>query len=429
MKSTLCAGLLGLTLLAGCTQTAEQIETNLSKSYAVKVAAAPAEGLAPLPETPTNEEDIAQANNAFSLRLFQKLAALQPDSNIFCSPLNVSTAFSQLYLGSANKTTEAISQTFGWKDNSAPHHQSLNSLLAKLTSKKDGPTINIANKLWLSPSFTVFPEYTERLKKFYAAELFSIDFSNNVAAAKAINDWVALKTEKKITELLKPDQIASTTKFVITSAIYFKADWATPFKKEDSKNETFYGAQPKDVNMMHKDFGKSAKYLELDSTKVLALPYTNSRLAAYFILPAEDMPLASFTAALQPEFFATILAAPSLEFDYVRTTLPSWRVEYNQSLYPILAEMGLNKSPELDLAAMTPAQKLAISVVQHNAFVEVNEQGTEAAAATAVVVKDRSVSIQPKLTVYEFIANRPFLYFIADEETNTILFIGSIVGL
>lgn len=406
------------------------VEEQLKSKYPISTLPAPTDAtVLALTAGAADEASIAAANNKFTLALLKKLTATTPQENVFCSPFNVAAAFGQLYLGASGSTETEISQVFGWQSNSEAHHQAMADLYKKLTTggEKDAPVLKIANKFWVNKGFSTYAAYGERLKKYYATELLALDFGNSAEAAKNINTWVAEKTNNKIKEVFAPDAFKPSTQFVIASALYFQANWQTPFDAANTTDAPFKSPKAsKSVPMMKETFKYSLRYFEGANWQAVALPYKNGSLEMYVILPKDSIDIQLFMQNLSDTTLAALINEKGLDFDEVKISLPRWKAEYTTELLAPLSDMGMAASLKaLDLARLTDAKDLAVGAVIHKTFVEVNERGTEAAAVTAISVKSTSAAPREKV-IYYFEANRPFVYFIADQKTKTLLFAGQL---
>ena len=408
------------------------VEEQLKNKYPIATLPAPTDAASlALSAGAADEASIVAANTKFSLALLKKLTATQPKDNVFCSPFNVAAAFGQLYLGANGQTETEISQVFNWQTNSEAHHQAVADLYKKLISNREegAPVLKIANKFWVNKDFATYAAYKERLQKYYATELLALDFANGAEAAQNINAWVSEKTNDKIKQVFTPEAIKPSMQFVIASALYFQANWQTPFDANNTKDELFKTPSgDKSLPMMNEVFSHSLRYFEGANWQAVALPYKNGSMEMYVLLPKEEVDIQTFIQSLTDTTLAELISQKGLDFDEVEVYLPRWKAEYSTELLAPLADMGMAASlKKLELSRLTDAKNLAVGAVIHKTFVEVNERGTEAAAVTAITTEATSAAPREKQKYY-FKANRPFVYFIAEQKTKTVLFAGQLTA-
>jgi serpin B len=373
-------------------------------------------------ETPRGEDPTAPpSNNHFACALYAGLRA--QDGNVFCSPLSVRTALAMTYAGARGETAAEMAAVLHLAEGeSAPVHAALGSLMADLSSK-GGPgrhELAVANALWGQQGETFLDSYLALVARHYAAGFRRADFrSAPEAARRTINDWVGQRTRRRIQELLQPGILTRNTSLVLTNAIYFKGTWERPFTAKATGNRPFRLGDGRSVRvpMMHQvaRFG----YAETKGVRALELAYQGGRIALVVLLP-EDLP--SFEKGLDASRLHALTAR--LAGEKVAVFLPRYEVTSRFSLADTLAALGMPTafSGRADFSGMNGKGGLFISAVEHKAFVAVDESGTEAAAATAVVMK-RGAPAGTKL----FRADRPFLFLIRDRKTGCILFLGRVV--
>jgi serpin B len=289
---------------------------------------------------------------------------------------------------------------------------------------KGGYQLTIANSLWGQKGFGFLPEFLKLTKDNYGACLEEVDFAADTEGSrKIINDWVEKATQEKIKELIPAGDLSTMTVLVLANAVYFKGDWMTKFKVAKTKDEPFQLTAEEKVNvpMMHQN--GEFNYAEDGDVQVLEMPYIGSDLAMVIFLPRKVDVLPAMEERLTTEFLWEWLGR--LENKEVMVALPRFKVTKSFRLEDDLVEMGMSDafSPTADFSGMTKKKNIFIGTVLHKAFVEVNEEGTEAAAATAVVVKEelREFKLPPM-----FRADRPFFFLIRDLRSGSILFMGRI---
>jgi serpin B len=377
--------------------------------------------------------DIAQANNRLGLNMMKALAKSDADKNIFISPYSVSMAFAMLYLGSAGATSEEIAQTLGWKQNSAALHRALFQLSEQLRSGASDTTytLGIANRIWANKAdLCLRRDYQKQATDIYNAPPLGIDFGDLPAAIKIINDWASDNTNGKIKDLYSPTALNKETKIVLANAVYFKADWLDAFEKKNTQQADFFAAQTLKADFMHTQIDKNdaLKHFDEPTFNALALPYKGKQLSMYILLPKENTPLDTLISQLTDTTLQKILTENGEFFNEANIKLPKWTVNYDvemsEELLPALGMTNIFKSA--DLNRMTTVKNLYVSSVVHKTFIAVDEKGTEAAAVTSIAVTTESANIK-RVKIINFHANRPFLYFIADNKSGTILFVGNML--
>ncbi|HEY6437505.1 MAG TPA: serpin family protein, partial [Ignavibacteriaceae bacterium] len=373
---------------------------------------------------------ISSANNYLSLELLQHL--YNEEKNIFFSPFSISTAFGMLYLGARNQTAdqmkEVLGYSFGHLSNDEVNKQFASVLREISDVDSNKYQLNVANKLVAQQNFDILQTYKENLKKYFETTIDSADFAHNsVAATDAINEWVKQQTHDKIVKLLS-EPLSPLTRLVLLNAVYFKGIWETKFLKNETREEIFFnrGISEFKTQMMRRN-GKFnfTEIPELDS-KLLEFPYSGDDISLYIVLPNERQGLKSVKSKLT-DFALIEKSISQLKEVDVQVTIPKFKIETSYSLKDQLSQLGMKEvfTPSADLSGIDGRKDLEVSEVIHKAVIEVNEEGSEAAAATAiVVVLTSSVTHEPK--VQYFIADHPFAFFIRDNRNGMTLFAGHI---
>jgi len=366
-------------------------------------------------------EQLVQGNTAFALDLYAALKA-EP-GNLFFSPYSISTAMGMIWAGARGQTEAEIAQVFHFPFGQDALHQTFGELQGSLDTGVgfDLYRLDIANRLWGQAGYPWNAPFLEITRVEYGAELVEADIERSPEAARqAVNTWVSEQTAGKIPELLQPGTITPLTRLVLANAIYFKGTWVAQFDPSQTRTEPFHlsGTQSVGVPMMHQtdEFG----FLWRDGVSVLELPYTGQDIAMLVLLPDAVDGLPALEAALTPEQLAEWLSG--LTTTKVAVTLPRFTFRWNASLKAPLIAMGMPSvfsENDADLTGMATAEYLFLQFLVHEAFVAVDEEGTEAAAATAGGVG--TVSAPP-----QFVADHPFLFLIRDRVTGSVLFIGRV---
>jgi serpin B len=385
-------------------------------------------------EPPTNESaradqvDVVKGNNSFALELYAQLR--HQEGNLFLSPNSISTALAMTYTGARNQTAEQMASVL----HLTLEPDRLNKAYASLIRELNGPIattrprefqLHIANALWGQKGHPFREEFTRTLRAEYGARLRLVDFRQVPEAVEAVNSWVASETRDKIKNLLAPDVLTPETRLVLTNAIYFKGTWSDQFHKNQTQKEAFHLTvdQKVDVPLMHQT--EHYRFLETGQFQALELPYRGGASMTIF-LPKKLDGLAAFEATLTRDNLLKWLG--QLRHEEVQVALPRFKTTAEFNLKDVLSKMGMAQafqSGAADFSGMDDKRDLFLSAVIHKAFVDVNEEGTEAAAATAVIVKraEAPVPTEPKV----FRADHPFVFMVRDGQTNSILFMGRVL--
>ncbi len=368
---------------------------------------------------------VVDGNTAFACGLYQQVKA--KDGNLFLSPHSISTALAMTWGGARGDTEKEMAAVLGFGAlGQAEVHPAFARLQADLNAvqKKGDVKLAIANSIWPSKDYPFVPAYMDLLKQQYGVSVTPQDYAGATEAARAaINGWVEERTQKKITELVPQGILDPLTRLVLVNAIYFKGDWAAKFNKDNTSDQPFHvekGA-PVQAPLMYQH-GRF-RYGAPEGLQVLELPYAGNALSMVVLLPAKGKPLAQVEAALNAGNLK--LWTGRLRPVEMDVHLPRFKTTCFLELNQPLQAMGMRKpfGDDSDLTGMGGRRgDLYIKAVLHKAFVEVNEEGTEAAAATAVVVNERSMPMAPPV----FRADRPFLFLIRDNASGSILFLGRI---
>jgi serpin B len=353
-------------------------------------------------------------NNRFAAELYGALR--ERSGNVFLSPYSISSALAMTYAGAKGETAEQMARTLHFEGSPETLHAIFEQPKG---GRGDTPfTLNVSNALWGQEGDHFLPEFVQRLGQHYAAGLRRVDF-RSPTARQIINTWVEEQTAGKIKDLLKPPLPTPDTSLVLTNAIYFKAAWAAPFTKAATKDEPFLVTPDRDVSvpMMHRT--GSCRYYDAGKHHVLELPYSGGDVAMIVLLPKDK-------TAEVPDFDAKAVAnsVAKLAPRQVEVTLPRFKVEAEFELQKVLVQLGMSLafSTKADFSGINGKRDLFLSAVVHKAYVDVNEAGTEAAAATAVLVT-RGAAIRPAPPLV-FRADHPFLFAIRDNRSGSLLFMG-----
>jgi serpin B len=380
----------------------------------------------------TNAADTAElvgGNTAFALDLYQALR--EGRDNLFYSPYSISLALAMTYAGARGETGRQMADTLRFSLSQDRLHPAFNGLDLALASRGEGAEgqdeggfrLNIVNALWGQEGYTFLPGFLDLLAENYGAGLRLLDFEGDPESSRvAINDWVEDQTEGRIEDLIRRGLINELTRLVLTNAIYFNAAWSEPFDPERTEDGQFHLLDGGEATVSMMRHTTSYGYAEGPGFQAVELPYDGRELSMVILLPAEGG-FDAFEDALDAGQVDGILGA--LGRQEVALTMPKFEIESDLDLGQVLAEMGMPDafSMAADFSGMDGTDLLFIKEVVHKAFVAVDEAGTEAAAATAVIMQLKGMPGQP----VEVTVDRPFLFLIRDIETGAILFVGRIV--
>lgn len=371
--------------------------------------------------------DYVNSSNVFTFEMYKQL--ITQDVNIFFSPYSISTALGMAYEGARGKTATEMMEVLNLPKDVQTRREMILAVQSLLNKEGTSYELSAANAYWLREGGNLEEEYRNVIESFYLAYGQQLDFVGDPAGSVAtINDWVEEKTNGRIKDLLSPSDAGAMTYLILTNAIYFKADWKYQFDANATEKRSFYktGGEKIETDMMHMcDESKKLNYASNSEVQLLQLPYKDEELSMFVILPKEND-----IASIESKLSLTYLSAlkDDITSEYIDLYLPKFKFEQKYRLKDKLSVMGMPTAfgGEADFSGITTATELSISNVIHQSFVEVNEEGTEAAAATAVVMVDTGAggSSSPEPVVFR--ADHPFIFFIEHKETGQILFMGKV---
>jgi serpin B len=381
------------------------------------------------PEVSADErQELVDGNTALAVDLYARLSA--EAGNLFFSPYSISSALAMTYAGARDQTETEMAQALHFTLPQQRLHPALNALALELESRAETPAeqeaepfqLSIANSIWGQQDFHFESDFLDTLAINYGAGLRLLDFIEDPQGAReTINAWVSRETEEKIPELLAEGILTPLTRLVLTNAIYFKASWQNQFEPDATSAGSFMadGTTEVTVDMMHQ--AELMPYAAGEGFTAVALPYAGGQLSMLLLVPDAGQ-FAEFESALSTEVIAG--AVEGLLSTNVALALPKFEFESAFSLSAALSELGMPTAftDAADFSGMTGRADLFISDVVHQAYVGVDETGTEAAAATAVVMTLSGLPPDP----VELIVDRPFIFLIRDEPTGAILFLGRV---
>lgn len=381
------------------------------------------------PEITEQIISISKESNGFATDLYSHLRSDKP-VNLFFSPYSISTALAMTYVGANGPTKSQMAEVLHLPKNDSELNSTIKSLNALLVSTDDetGFQLRVANRLWGQIGFQFVPEFLQVTKDDYGADLGLVDFKETEIARRAINSWVNGQTDRKIRNLIAPGVLGSDTRLVLTNAIYFKARWTEEFKKNVTADAPFHVSASQQITVPTMQQMHHFRYVESNETQILELPYgQDNSLSMLILLPKKIEGLADLEKQLSAQNLEKW--TDGLESTQIKVQLPKFKMTSEFSLKDVLTSMGMSLafSPSADFSKISTEQRLFISAVIHKAFVDVNEEGTEAAAATAVAMRMTAIAPGQKPPI-EFRADHPFVFLIRHNQTQSILFFGRVVN-
>lgn len=359
--------------------------------------------------------------SSFAFGLFQDIVAYDESDIVFISPLSASIALSMTAAGAEGATQEEMLRTLGFGGLSVKDLNACNrGIIDLLSSDPEGVELNVANSLWVSDRFTLKSRYIRTAGSEYSAMVSNLDFSDP-ASPSVINRWCAENTAGRIDKMI--ENIDPATQMYLLNALYFKGMWTTPFDAANTRKDIFHGnRRDSEVEFMHRT--ASFPYYIGPEGALLELPYGEGSFVMDIFLPAEGVSAEEFASGLDGEALSTLTGL--LQSDRIKVTLPKFKAEYETSLNATLQRLGMRDAftPSADFSGMSK-EPLMISEVKQKTFIEVNEEGSEAAAVTSVAVMRTSLAPEP----LEFRVDRPFVLLIRERTSGTVLFMGLVRNL
>ena len=377
-------------------------------------------------ERPVKSTLLSSANNRLSLNLMNHLS--DGKQNVFISPFSISTAFGVLYSGAKGKTAEEMREVLGYNFGHlsdlqvGEEFQNVLQEFDGLNSEKN--ELRVANKVVVQKNFKILQTYEENVKNNYKSSVESIDFVEEPQEAmKSINQWVDRQTHHKIHKLLD-EPLDSTTRLVLLNAVYFKGLFQTKFLANETQKKVFFGSDEKqnEVLMMKRTGKFNYTTIEEIDSKMLEIPYSGDDISLYIVLPNERQGLKKFKTVLN-DFSVIDKSITNLREMFVEVIVPKFKVETSYELKNKFSEMGMTTvfTNSADLSGIDGKQDLKVSKVLHKAYIEISEEGTEAAGVTGIVIEEKSLPM-----IHQFRADHPFMFFIRNNKNGIVLFSGHI---
>ncbi|MGD9991693.1 MAG: serpin family protein [Salinivirgaceae bacterium] len=372
-------------------------------------------------------EEMKNTGNApFAIDLYKQSVKLQPGKSFCLSPFSISQSLAMAYTGARNQTQQEMERVLYFEANYQLNNHQLNALNQLLIKNTDSVDFISANTLWGQKRFTFLPDFLEQLETHYQAPIEKVDFKKkrqrNIAA-KTINNWVADQTKNQINDLISADALTPDTRLILVNALYFYGLWHDAFNPEHTLNDSFKNAE-KETTLPFMRRLQMTEYYSDDLIQAVALPYKGEKQKLIILLPTKADGLERLENTLDNNYLNSILTdARKIR---VALSIPRFEVETALELSELLRQMGLHQafSNQADFSGITGTKELRIDKVFHGAKIKVNETGTKAAAGTATVMVRKSAQIME----ISFHANHPFIYYVIDSESRTILFMGRFMG-
>ncbi|MGO9337786.1 MAG: serpin family protein [Terracidiphilus sp.] len=377
------------------------------------------------PSPTPDQAAVVEGNNAFAVDLYAQLR--KEDGNLFFSPESISTAFAMAYAGARGTTAAQMAATLHFTLPPEKLHPAMGALLAGLNGPHAGYQLHVADALWAEQDYTFLGDFIKLTSSDYGAGFNKVDFKGSPEAVRVtINRWVEEKTEDKIKDLLPAGSVTPTTRLVLTNAIYFKGDWQAQFDKAQTKDEDFHLSATQTVKTPLMHLTSKLGYFNGGTFQAVDIPYKSGELSMVVLLPndADGLPALeqSLTTANAKQLLSQLQPGSKIVL-----TLPKFKMTQQFQLGGTLSAMGMGEAfarNAADFSGMTGKRDLWISAAIHKAYIDVNEEGTEAAAATGIVM--RSMAMQRPEPPIVFRADHPFLFLIRDNRSGAILFMGRV---
>ena len=392
------------------------------------------------PETDLEDTDalaeLVAGNTAFASDVYRRILGDAEGENFVVSPHSITAALAMTRAGARGETADALDDAMRYTLEGDALHSSFADLRAETEARNDVElddeeefVLRVVNAVWGQEGYPFRGDYLDTLERHYGAGLREVDYRNDHEGARnEINDWVADQTEDKIEELLPQGSLDPLVRLVLTNAVYLNATWAMPFPEEATESAEFelLDGTTKDVQMMRNS--GSFPYAEVDGHQAVELPYVGGDLSMVVVVPAENVALVDFERSLDAPRLVEFVDALESREGTVR--MPRFGFESGFALRDVLSELGAEVAfdpTNADFGGIADLEQtgrnLYIYNVYHDTFIEVDEEGTEAAAATGVVIGEESAPANP----FEMVVDRPFVFFIRDRRTGTVLFLGRVV--
>ena len=372
------------------------------------------------------ENNFSSNINAFSFNLYENLS--KQSVNLVYSPFSINTAMAMPYCGAKSSTKKEMQQVLHFQDDINNLSTSYNDLIRSLKGSfiTDNITLNVSNSLWGEETYNFKTEFLDLLKNKFEAPFNPVSFMTDPEnCRKKINKQVEKDTENKIKDLIKPSILTTDTRLVLVNALYFLGNWETQFKKENTKKAPFHLSETEEIQTPFMNASLKARYFENELFQAAEIPYQSHAASMYIFIPKNMSGFENLEKTVDLKTFNQWKS--EMEEAVLNTSIPKFKIETDIEMSDMLIEMGIKKAfgNKANFKGISKKNDLRIDKVIHKAVFEIDENGTEAAAATAVVMV-RKTSINTKVKFAEFKADRPFLFFLVENKNGSILFAGKI---
>nr|AAF70387.1 neuroserpin [Rattus norvegicus] len=373
------------------------------------------------------DETIAE----WSVNVYNHLRATGEDENILFSPLSIALAMGVMELGAQGSTLKEIRHSMGYESLKSGEEFSFLRDFSSMVSAEEGQYVmKIANSLFVQNGFHINEEFLQMMKMYFNAEVNHVDFSENVAVANYINKWVENYTNSLLKDLVSPGDFDAVTQLALINAVYFKGNWKSQFRPENTRTFSFTKDDESEVQIPMMYQQGEFYYGEFSDGsneaggiyQVLEIPYEGDEISMMLVLSRQEVPLATLEPLLKPQLIEEW--ANSVKKQKVEVYLPRFTVEQEIDLKDILKALGVTEIfiKDANLTAMSDKKELFLSKAVHKSFIEVNEEGSEAAVASGMIAISRMAVLFPQVIV-----DHPFLFLIKNRKTGTILFMGRVM--
>jgi serpin B len=392
----------------------------LQRLWCCAVGLSIASSLALAQQSSSTPQQVNSASLGFGFRLVKELARQAPAQDVFISPFSISSVLQMLSSGAHGRTEHELRQVLGTLNLSAAEVNAAYQAANRGLNSQTNSTLNIANALWYRAGAALNPEFAQVNRTYYGAELSSLDFSSP-SSASLINEWADRATRGKIPQIVSAP-LAPNTAMILASAIYFKGTWEHQFDSKQTRDRAFHLTDGAQVPLPMMLQTRSWLYRQGDGYQSIQMPYAGGKLAMQVLLPATNSTVQVLLQRIDPQFWQTEILTPLRE-ERGTLLLPKFTLRYESDLKGPLTSLGLTRAfgPTADFSGISSGS-LFVSQIKHQAFVDVNEQGTEAAAVTTGVVALTAFRNQPP--PFEMIVDRPFIFAISDLSSRSVLFLG-----
>ncbi len=370
-------------------------------------------------------KDFAKASNLFGFSMLNEIARKNPKNNVVLSPLSIDLALLMTWNGSAGITEKEMANVLHISE--IPQdgaNVGIRAWSAQLTKADPQTQLNLANSLWINERYRVNPHFIVENKEELQAEVYSLDFLNSVDAAHRINTWVNQHTDHHIPTIVSPQQVHGA-EMALVNAVYFNGKWTHPFQSDDTHKAVFTPSDQSQLQVMMMKKQRVMEYGSNTNAQIAILPYGNGNTEAIIILPIHNQSAKEFLAKLSFSEFNEWLTQCKMRPGVLE--MPRVKASYSVTLNQLLANMGMSSAfsaSDADFSHMSAANKrdLYVSLVLHKAQLDIGEKGTEASAATAVIMM-RSALVLPPKNAFRMIVDHPFLFCIREKTTGSLLFL------